>query len=217
LVRVHLDVPVILAHAELLFSPDAEHVMGMPAPHSNRWTLAQVRRLIDRRPGYAPRYELVDGELLVTPAPNGMHQRILAELYALVREYVNRERLGEARFSPATVTLAPESHLEPDLFVIPAVDGRRAPALAPVRRLLLAAEVLSPSSVRHDGVTKRAFFQRQRVPEYWIVDGSSEVFHIWHPDDQQARIADTTLVWTPEGAAAPFVLDVAAFFAAVRD
>jgi Uma2 family endonuclease len=207
----------MLGHAELLFSPEAEQNMGMPALHSHQWTLDQVRRLVDQRAGYAPRYELVDGELLVTPAPNGRHQRILGELFAIVREYVNRERLGEARFSPATVRLTPATHLEPDLFVIPSIGGRRAPALAPVTRLLLAAEIVSRSSARHDRMTKRAFFQREGVPEYWIVDGSSQTFEIWHPGDEHALVVDRNLVWSPAGAAAPFVLDVAAFFAAVRD
>jgi Uma2 family endonuclease len=53
--------------------------MSMPAqplrPH--RWTIDEVDRLAEERPESSPRYELVDGELLVTPAPGGRHQRII--------------------------------------------------------------------------------------------------------------------------------------------
>src|SRR3954471_337853 len=98
--------------------------MGMSALSQRLWTIDDVERLMEERPGYAPRYELIDGELLVTPAPNNRHQRIVGELFVLVREYVKRYRLGEARFSPSTVTLTPQTRVEPDLYVIPVVDGR---------------------------------------------------------------------------------------------
>src|SRR5689334_22827690 len=108
-----------VGHAELRFFFLAEHYMAMPAIAKHVWTIEEVEQLMEERPGYTPRYELVDGELLVTPAPAGRHQRILAELFVLVRDYVNRHRLGEARFSPGTVRLTPDSRFEPDLYVIP--------------------------------------------------------------------------------------------------
>lgn len=54
--------------------------MLMPIAHRDRWTLADVDRLVDKREGLSPRYELVGGELLVTPAPTGRHQRIILRL-----------------------------------------------------------------------------------------------------------------------------------------
>lgn len=66
--------------AELPFEPVAEHLVSMPALREHYWTIEEVEHLIDERPGYTPRYELVDGELFVTPAPNRRHQRILGEL-----------------------------------------------------------------------------------------------------------------------------------------
>jgi Uma2 family endonuclease len=82
---------------------------------------------------------------------------------------------------------------------------------------LLAIEVLSPGSRRHDRITKRRFFQRNGVPEYWIVDGDTEAFEIWHPADDRAVLVDDELIWLPEGAGEPFVLDVKRFFADVAD
>lgn len=85
-----------------------------------------------------------------------------------------------------------------------------------VRALLLAAEVLSPSSARHDRVTKRGFFARVQVPEYWIVDIDARVFERWRPGDERAEQVDEWLTWMPASAAEPFTLELPAYFARVH-
>jgi Uma2 family endonuclease len=191
--------------------------MSMPATQQHYWTLEEVERLMDEREGYTPRYELVDGELLVTPSPNRRHQRILGDLYVLIRQYVQLHNLGEAVFSPSTVKLTTQSRLEPDLYVIPSVDGKRPRLLDPVTNLLLAAEVLSPSSAHHDRITKRRFFQKHRVPEYWVVDGEAETFEVWKAGDERAALIDDRLIWQPDDHVPPYELDVLRFFADVAD
>jgi Uma2 family endonuclease len=207
----------IFGNAELLFCLFAEQLMSMPAMHSRRWTLRDVKRLIDDRPAYAPRYELVDGELLVTPAPTYRHQRLIGAAYRLLYAYVEREHIGEAVVSPCAVQLTPDSYLEPDVFVVPAVNGHRPPAVDPTTRLLLAVEVLSPSSMRQDRITKRRFFQRTQLQDYWIIDGEAERFEIWHPGDERAALVEDSFPWNPTGAAEPLVVDVARFFADAGD
>ncbi len=207
----------IIGDAELLPPPVALHLMFMPTVRQRRWAIEEVERLVDDRKGYTPRYELVDGSLLVTPAPSNLHQRILAELFVLVREYVKRHRLGEALFSPGTVKLTPQTRFEPDIYVIPLVDGRMPRWRDPVTRLLLAAEVLSPSSALHDRLTKRVFFQEHGVPEYWVVDAESKAFEVWHPGDERAAVMHDRLVWRPSDAVPAFQLDVRRFFADVAD
>jgi Uma2 family endonuclease len=154
--------------------------------------------------------------LLVSPAPSGRHQRIVAHLHLALAPWVSRQHLGEVRLGPGAVRLTPETYFEPDLFVIPAVAGRRPRADAPVTRLLLAVEVLSPGSVRHDRVTKRKVFQRHGV-EYWVVDGGSEAIEVWRPGEERPLVLDEQLAWAPVGAGEPLVLDVRAFFAEVAD
>ena len=191
--------------------------MSMSAVRQRRWAIEEVERLIDERKGLTPRYELVDGELLVTPAPSGRHQRIVGELFVLVHEYVKRHRLGEVRLGPGEARLTPTVRFEPDLFVIPALDGRMPRANEPVTRMLLVVEVLSPGSARHDRITKRRFFQSNGVPEYWVVDGEAEAFEIWRPGDERASLIDDRLVWQPVGIEPAFELDVKRFFADVAD
>ncbi len=206
-----------MAHAELRDNLSAEQIMVMPAAYGHRWTREEVARLVEERDGYSPRYELVDGELLVTPGPGGRHQRIALELAMLIRDYVRRQRLGEVRLGPGEIALDGESRFEPDLFVAPAIDGRRAPADDPVSHPLLICEVLSPGSVRHDRITKRRAFQRHDVPDYWVVDGSAEAIEVWRPGDDRPTLVDDILTWQPTGCNDPFILDVKRFFAEQAD
>ena len=191
--------------------------MSMPAVRSHRWTIEEVERLVDEREELSPRYELVDGELLVTPAPAGRHQRIILALAMQLQRYVVANRLGELRLGPGEARLTRDSRFEPDIFLIPALDGRMPRAADPVTRLLLAVEVLSPSSARHDRITKRRFFQAHGVPEYWVVDGEAEAFEVWHPGDERAALLDDRLTWRPNSDGNPLELDISAFFASVAD
>jgi Uma2 family endonuclease len=172
---------------------------------------------MDERSGYTPRYELVDGELLVTPGPNWRHQRIIGRLFQLLSPYVTQHQLGEILLGPAEVPLVTGELYEPDLFVVPMPFGRlRAKPSEPIRPLLIC-EALSPGSSRHDRITKRRAFQRIAVSDYWIVDGDAEAFEVWHPADERPAIVDERLVWIPTGVTAPFELDVREFFASVAD
>ena len=190
--------------------------MFMLAIRHRTWTVDEVDRLIDERKEKWPRYELVDGELLVTPAPTNRHQRIVGELFVLLREYVRQHRLGEVRFGHARLTS--DSRLEPDLFVVPSVDGKRPRADDSILiDASLVIEVLSPSSLRHDRFTKRRFFQRRGVPVYWIVDPDGESIEIWRPGDERPELSDAHVSWQPDAAAIPFELDVQQFFGEVAD
>ena len=209
--------PAIVGHAELRSPSAAEQIMSMPALRNRRWTMEELEELIEQREGYTPRYELVDGELLVTPSPSNRHQRIAFELAILLRAYVLEHRLGEVRLGPGAVTLDPDTYFEPDVCVVPGVDGCRPHTSLPVTRLLLAVEVLSPSSARHDRITKRRYYQKHGVPDYWVIDCEACGIEIWHPQDERAMLTDDRLTWRPQGAEAPFQLDVASFFSAVAD
>ena len=191
--------------------------MTMPALRTRPWTIEEVEELIGQREGYTPRYELVDGELLVTPGPSNRHQRIAFELAVLLRTYVLDHRLGEVCLGPGVVKLDPSSYFEPDIYVVPAVNGRRQASTVLVTRLLLAVEVLSPSSARHDRITKRSYFRSNGIPDYWVVDGEADAFEVWQPGDDRAALVSEQLTWHPQAASAPFQLDVAAFFDAVAD
>jgi Uma2 family endonuclease len=202
---------------DLLPPPNhAEHSMGMSARSEPRkqWTLDEVRALRNRTTG-GTRYELVDGELLVTPAPSGVHQMAVQLLWAALYSYVRDEQLGLASLAPRDVDPEPGRSVQPDVFVVPQIEVARFRGADPVERLTLAAEVLSPSSARGDRVKKRALYQRSRISEYWIVDLDARVIERWRPDDERPEVLSARIEWLPAGASVPFTLDLVAYFAEV--
>jgi Uma2 family endonuclease len=206
-----------MRRAELLLETPAEQIMSMPTVRPRRWTRDEVDRLVDERAGMSPRYELVDGELLVTPAPTHRHQRLILRLALLLHPYLTRHMLGEIFLGPCELNLALGERYEPDLFVLPAIGGRRPTISAGTVDPLLVCESLSSSSARHDRITKRRAFQRNGIPAYWIIDGDSRVLEVWRPADERPAIIDDRLWWHPQRASDAFVLDVLDFFASVDD
>jgi Uma2 family endonuclease len=189
--------------------------MAMPAEVQRRWTAREVRALISAAPLATPRYELVDGELLVTPSPAFAHQLALGRLLVALTEYVDRERIGTVVGSPSDVELEPEFISQPDVFVVPKDESRRVMAEGlPVRELLLAIEVLSPSSSRHDRVRKRPLYQRN-VPDYWIVDLDARLIERWRAGDERPELVTQTLSWHPARATTAFELELSGYFESV--
>ena len=157
--------------------------MGM-ATVSKHWTIDKVRALPDDR----NRYEIIDGELFVTPAPAVVHQRAVLQLALRLVPYLKAQGLGEPIIAPADVEIAPDTMVEPDIFVIPPIAGALPRSWTDAERLLLVVEVLSPTSARADRVRKRALYARVRIPEYWIVDVDGRVVERWRPDPGRAGL-----------------------------
>ena len=187
--------------------------MAMPELVERYWTAEDLRAL----PEDGMRYECIDGALLVTPSPRPVHQRAVVEILCQVRPFVAANRLGECMSSPADVELVPGALLQPDLFVARSHDGSRIRDWREIAGLVLAIEVLSPSSARTDRGVKRAIYQRARVDEYWIVDLDARLIERWRPQDRSPEIVHETLRWHPDGASEPMTLDLPALFAAVLD
>ena len=189
--------------------------MAMPAETARRWNAREVRELIAAAPLAAPRYELVDGELLVTPSPAPLHQLAVTKLILALGAYLEREPIGQVITSPSDVELEREFISQPDVFVVPLPEWRRVTREgAPIRELLLTIEVLSPSSSRHDRVRKRPLYQRH-VPEYWIVDLDARLIERWTPRDDRPEVVTEILSWQPGGATTPFVLELSALFSSI--
>jgi Uma2 family endonuclease len=141
----------------------------------------------------------------------------VGELLVLLRGYLDRERVGRVVSSPSDVELEPDFISQPDVFVVPVNEWRRATAEGlPVRELLLAVEVLSPPSSRHDRVRKRPLYQRH-VPDYWIADLHARLIERWMPGDDRPVLVTESLEWHPSGAATPFTLDVPAVFRSILE
>lgn len=193
----------IVPHAPLHPANAEPSLMGMPAPSTN-WSREQVLAL----PDDGNRYELVDGELLVSPSPRRPHQEVVLELFRRVDAYVREHGLGAVYLAPADLDFLSGQLLQPDLFVA----SQRPSEWADVGIPLLVAEVVSPSTARHDRITKRQLYQRAGVAVYWIVDLDARVVEVWTPDAERPDIAIQNLTWQPDHAVAPLDVNLPAFF-----
>lgn len=169
---------------------------------THRWTRADLERM----PDDGNRYEVIRGELLVSPAPRPTHAFIQDELLRVLIPYC--EPLGLS-VSQAGAFVDGDSEAIPDTMV------RRRTSPPPTRWEdapvpVLVVEVLSDSSRRNDEVKKRAFYIEAGVPEYLIVDAGARSFRIITPSLD--RIETAVVRWQPPGAPAPLTFDVKEFF-----
>lgn len=178
------------------------------APAHARWTAEMVHEL----PDDGNRYEVVGGALLVSPAPSWPHQGAIRELFLRLHPYISAHAIGTAIWAPADVEFDEHNMVEPDLFVVPRVDGRTPRSWQEAERLILAVEVLSPRSKRADRLVKRHLYQRRGVPEYWIVDLEARAIERWRPTDDQPVVFADHLAWRPEASAPPLEIGLANYF-----
>jgi Uma2 family endonuclease len=179
--------------------------MGMVAPTYH--TADMVRAL----PDDGNRYEVVHGELLVSPALRPLHQVVLGRLQLALGNYLEREPIGQLLASPADISWGPDILVQPDLFVVDLVEARTLDWRR-MRTLLLAVEILSPSSGRADRFTKRRLYQEQGVSCYWIVDPDGRAVEAWTPGAVFPIVERDRVIWHPAGARDPFTLPLERLF-----
>jgi Uma2 family endonuclease len=149
------------------------------------------------------RYELLDGTLLVTPAPNIGHQRVVTTLAFILR---SARRPGQTVLvAPTDVRLSPVTVLEPDVLVARGVDFTPARLEGPP---LLAVEVLSPSTRHIDRGTKRLAYEAAGVPAYWLVDPDVPSLTVLELEDGRYVERATVAGDEPFHATVPFAVSV---------
>ena len=171
------------------------------------YTAEMVRAL----PEDGKRYETVHGELLVTPAPRLLHQDLVLRLARRLADYGEAVGLGHVMLSPADISWGDDILVQPDVFVA-SLDEARTMKWSLVKSLLLAVEVLSPSSTRADRFTKRRRYQEVGVPLYWVVDADERFVEVWTPETTFPHFEREVVTWHPMGARDPLRISLAELF-----
>ncbi|GAA1591349.1 Uma2 family endonuclease [Kribbella hippodromi] len=163
-----------------------------PIPTPNLWLQRPdaplTRDDLDRMPDDGRRYELVDGVLLVSPAPVPRHQIVSAAIYRALFAACPPEL--RVLYAPVDVVLAPDTVLEPDLLVAhrDAFSERDLPGPP-----LLAVEVLSPSTRRFDLMVKFSRLEAAGCAAYWVVDPDTPSLIAWElRDGAYVQVAKVT-------------------------
>lgn len=173
---------------------------------AGEWTYSEYARL----PDDGNRYEVLDGEVLVTPAPTPHHQKVILRLAVALLDYVEGRDAGWV-LQDVDLLFQSGHFLRPDLLVVPA--GHRAEITdrgvecAPA----LVVEVLSPSSRTIDRVKKPRRYLDFGVPAYWVVDPFEGVVHVWDPTGgpDSPTIESDAVRWSLPEEAEPLVLGIA--------
>lgn len=145
--------------------------MSMPGP---KFTYAEYRLLSEDQ-----RYEVIEGELLMTPAPNVRHQRISRRLNHRLTTFVETGGYGEVLYAPTDVILSTENVVQPDLLF---VSKERLTILDPDGAVNgapdLVVEILSPSTASRDRIAKYRLYSKYGVREYWVVDPEARTVEV---------------------------------------
>jgi len=159
---------------------------------AERWTYDEFARL----PDDGNRYEVIAGELYVTPAPRSAHQEVLMRLIEIAGPFVRRHGLG--RMLPGFDVLFGEGdYLEPDLVFLRRgrTDLVRSRGVEGAPDLVI--EILSDSTAGRDRGIKRARYEHFGVAEYWIIDTDARQIEIHRPGERLPRIEGGILRWQP--------------------
>ncbi len=129
-------------------------------------------------PDDGKRYQVLEGELIVSPSPNFRHQDIVWTLGLLLRTFAEAHNVGIVIGAPMDVILEPHTIVQPDiLFIRHANIGIVADVIEGAPDLCF--EVLSRSTGLHDRYAKKAVYARCGVQEYWIVDPAHETISVY--------------------------------------
>ena len=179
--------------------------MSTLVPH---YTAEEVRGFPDDR----LRYEVIRGELFVTPAPGTAHQRAVLELARRLQGYLETHAIGEALPAPFEVEFTADSAVQPDVIVMLQPQQERLTAKRLHGPPALVIEIVSYSSKRTDRLQKRQLYQEEGVPEYWVVDLEQRHVERWRPGDSAPDVVSGDLVWHPDAGTPPLTIELPRLF-----
>ena len=176
------------------------------------WTADDLERL----PDDGNRYEVVEGELFVTPAPSFAHQFVAGEIYRRLYPFVGEQRLGWVMFAPGDVHVNTRNQVQPDIFVVPRTAAGKPATWRDAPTPILVVEVLSDSTARRDLGPKRELYHRAGIAEYWVVDHENRDVRIIRRGAADVEARDR-ITWRPAAASKPLVIDLPALFREALD
>src|SRR5438477_7419621 len=135
-------------------------------------------------PDDGKRHELIDGEHYVTPSPNIRHQRIIGNLYFLIRVRLESHPIGQIFLSPLDIVFSDFDVVESDLLYLSNQRASQVLTQLHVKGVPeLVVEIASKSTRKRDETIKRRLYERVGVSEYWVVDPAIDVIRIYRRED----------------------------------
>jgi Uma2 family endonuclease len=179
-------------------------------PKQTGWTYSEFARL----PNDGKRYEVIGGELYVTPAPRPQHELISQRLNRALDNFVNEHSLGWVFTAPIDVLFAEGEYVEPDLTFVRrervGIISDRGIEAAPD----LIVEILSDSTATMDRGAKLRQYTQFGVPLYWIVDPGARHVEVYRllENPAEPRIEAELVTWTPVARGATLTIEIPPLF-----
>ncbi len=135
----------------------------------HQWTYTDYLTLDDEK-----RYEIIEGELFMAPAPLVFHQEISSELFGMIWTFVKKNELGKVLAAPIDVILSDNSITQPDIVFVAKDNYQVIAKHGLIGPPDFVVEIISPSSIRRDRHQKKMLYEKFGIKEYWIVDPANK-------------------------------------------
>jgi Uma2 family endonuclease len=150
-----------------------------------RWRYSDYIQIDDDK-----RYEIIKGELLMSPAPSTKHQRIIFNLLFLLGSVIKKSNRGKIFPAPIDVVFSEEDVLQPDIVYV----SEKNQEIIQERGIFgvpdIVIEVINSGSERRDLLEKKRIYEEYKVKEYWIVFPREEFIEIWEYKEELSRYVE---------------------------
>ena len=169
---------------------------------------------VQQMPDDGNRYEAIEGDLYVTPAPTTRHQRVSKRLLYALDRILERPGLGEVFIAPYGVEFpATGEGVQPDIVFVSQERRDTITEAGIVGAPDLVVEILSPSTAGRDRTIKLRLYEREGVREYWIVDPDENAVDVWRFGEERTHERFTETFPVPLGTRRVGSIDLKAVFA----
>jgi Uma2 family endonuclease len=168
--------------------------------------------MLDDVPDDGRRWEVIDGQLLVTPGPDVPHQLAVGEFLGRLFTYFGRTPGVRLIGSPSDVRRGSRTRMQPDVFIVRMTDGKLPAYPFDMGELLLTIEIVSPSSAKVDRHDRRRAYLGGGVPEYWVVDRKARRIERWRTGDERPELLTDTITFHAPGLDQPLTISLPELF-----
>ena len=155
----------------------------VPGPRQGGWTYEMYAAL----PNDGNQYEVVQGVLMMSPAPETNHQGVIQRISHYLDEHIFAPRLGLVFTGPVDVVLSARTTVQPDVLVVLKEHVNRVQPKRIVGVPDLVVEVISPGSATYDRLVKYSVYEQAGVPEYWLVNASEQIIEVFALEEGRYR------------------------------
>ena len=139
------------------------------------------------------RYELINGELLMSPAPSFFHQMSNSDLALFLKLYIKEHSLGWVVEAPTDVILDNYNTVQPDIIFISKENFSKIKKNAMYGAPDLVVEIISPNSIRRDRYIKKELYEKHGVKEFWLVDIENKSVEVFNNNDRHFELFSLTV------------------------